>query len=72
VARGYISEDFDYTAAKTSKTWYEGNLIARYIEFTLQLAIPMCLSNSYSINFSQTQQFIAQNILMATCFDCIK
>jgi len=24
------------------------------------------------INFSQTQQFITQNILMATCFDSIE
>jgi len=24
------------------------------------------------INFSQTQQFITQIILMATCFDCIE
>jgi len=24
------------------------------------------------MNFSQTQQFVIQNILMATCFDCIE
>ena len=39
----------------------------------------MCMQHSakhikcvQGINFSQTQQFITQNILMATCFDSIE
>jgi hypothetical protein len=38
----------------------------------LMLVILMCLSDSYKVQISVIQQFITQNILIATCFDPIE